>query len=61
MLKNEKITSLAFNTIGHVNDYPTMHYFGNSRHTRSMIAYMILTEFFLEITVKNWIVGMLLT
>ena len=25
--------------IGHVNEYPTMHYFGNSRHTQSMIAY----------------------
>ena len=33
-------------TIGHVNEYPTMHYFGNPRHTQSMIAYKILTEFF---------------
>ena len=32
--------------IGLVNEYPTMHYFGNPRHTRSMIAYMILTEYF---------------
>ena len=26
--------------IGHVNEYPTMHYFGNPRHTQSMVAYM---------------------
>ena len=32
--------------IGRVNEYPTMHYFGNSIHTRFMIAYMILTEYF---------------
>ena len=32
--------------IGHVSEYPTMHYFGNPRHTQSMIAYMILTEYF---------------
>ena len=32
--------------IGHVNEYPTMHYFGNPGHTQSMIAYMILTEYF---------------
>ena len=31
-------------SIGQVNEYPTMHYFGNLRHTQSMIAYMILTE-----------------
>ena len=30
--------------IGHINEYPTMHYFGNPRHTDSMIAYRILTE-----------------
>ena len=29
--------------IGHVSEYPTMHYFGNPRHTQSMIAYMILS------------------
>ena len=28
-----------------VNEYPTMHYFGNSRHTQTLIAYMILTEY----------------
>ena len=32
--------------IGHVNEYPAMHYFGNPRHTQSMIEYMILTEYF---------------
>ena len=32
--------------VGHVNDYPTMHYFGNPRRTQSMIAYVILTEYF---------------
>ena len=33
-------------SIGHVNEYPTMHYFGNPRHTQPMIAYIILTEYF---------------
>ena len=46
--------------IGHGIEHPTMHYFGNPRHTPSIIAYMILTVF-LEIPVKNWIVGILLT
>ena len=31
--------------IGHVNEYPTMHYFGIPRHTPSMIAYKSLTEY----------------
>ena len=35
-------------TIGHVNDYPTMHDFGNPGHIQSMIAYTILTEYFLK-------------
>ena len=34
--------------IGHVNEYTTMHYFGNPRYTQSMIAYMILTKCFLN-------------
>ena len=39
-----------------------MHCFGNPRHAQSMIAYyMILTEYFVEILLKNSIVGMLLT
>ena len=32
--------------IGHVNEYPTMHHFGISRYTQSMVAYTILTEYF---------------
>ena len=28
---------------GHVNEYPTMHYFIFPRHTQSMIAYKILS------------------
>ena len=39
-------TNAMFSLIGHVNEYPTMHYFGNPRHTKSMIAYIILTEYF---------------
>ena len=31
---------------GHVNEYPTMHYYGNPSHAQSMIAYTILTECF---------------
>ena len=33
-------------TNGHVDEYPTMHYFGIPRHILSMIAYKILTEYF---------------
>ena len=29
-----------------VNENPTMHYFGISRHIKSMIAYNILMEYF---------------
>ena len=36
----------VFVAIDHDNEYPTMHYFGNPRHIQSMIAYMILTEYF---------------
>ena len=32
--------------LGRANDHPTMLYFGNPRHTLSMIAYLILTEYF---------------
>ena len=39
--------------IGRVNEYPTMHYFGNPRPTWSMIAYMIFDWVFLEIPVKK--------
>ena len=35
-----------YSLIGHVNKYPTMHYFGNPGHTQSMIAYiMIFTNY----------------
>ena len=46
---------LAFTTtrtIGHVNEYPTMHYFGIPGHTQYMIAY-ILTEYFWKFRCKN--------
>ena len=36
-----------------------MHYFGNPRHTQTIVAYMILADF-PEIPVKNCIVAMLL-
>ena len=29
---------MSTSTIEHVNEYPTMHYLGNPRHTQSMIA-----------------------
>ena len=45
--------------IGHVSEYPTMHYFGNPRHTQLIIAYMILTVFSGNSS-ENCIVGMLL-
>ena len=32
--------------IEHVYEYPTMYDLGNPRHTQSMIAYMILSEYF---------------
>ena len=44
---------------GHVSIYPTMHYFGNPRHTQLIIAYMILTVFSGNSS-ENCIVGMLL-
>ena len=37
---------MSTSTIGHVNEYPTMHNLGISRHTQSMIVYSILTEYF---------------
>ena len=48
--------------IGYGYEYPTMHYFGNTRHTQSMIA--LIYDFdclCMEIPEKNCIVGMLLT
>ena len=35
-----------YKVIGHVNEYPTMHCFGVPRHTQSMRAFKILTEYF---------------
>ena len=35
-----------YNIIGYINGHPTMHYFGIPRHTPSLIAYKILTEYF---------------
>ena len=45
-------------SIGHVNEYPTMHHFGNPWNTQSMIAYMILAEYFWKFWWK--IVGLFL-
>ena len=44
-----RLIIITNNMIGHVNEYPTMHYFRNPGHTQSMIAYMILTEYFLNV------------
>ena len=52
--------NVSASQIGLVNEYPTMHYFGNPRHTQSMITYDF-DRIFLEIPVKYCIVGMLLT
>ena len=38
--------TLWWYSIGHVNEYPTMYYFGIPRGTQSMIMYKILTEYF---------------
>ena len=48
--------------IGHVNEYPTMHYFVIPSYSQSMIAYryIILTAYFWKLHL-NCIVGMLLT
>ena len=39
-IPNKNVTSheLIHISIGHVNEYPTLHYFGNPRHTQSIIA-----------------------
>ena len=39
-------------TIGHVKEYPRMHYFGIPRNSQSMIAYKILTECFCKFWFK---------
>ena len=42
----EEVWMLWSYCLGHVNEYPIVHYFGNPRHTQSIIAYMILTGYF---------------
>ena len=42
MIRLDKLKS-DFCKIGHVNEYPTMHYFGIPRDTQSMVAYTVLT------------------
>ena len=44
--------SCADIAIGHVDECPTMHYFGIPRHTESMIAYKILNEYFWKFQLK---------
>ena len=49
-------------TIGHVNEYPTLHYFGIPRQTQSIMTYKKESDWvFLKIQVENGMVGMLLT
>ena len=40
------LVKIWYDTIGQVNEYLTMHYFGNPRHTQLIIVYKILTEYF---------------
>ena len=42
--------------IGHVNEYPTMHYFGNPKHSANDSIYDF-DWVFPEIPVKNCIMG----
>ena len=44
-----RLIIIANNMMGHANEYPKMHYFRNPGHTQSMIAYMILTEYFWKV------------
>ena len=44
--ENKFLMMLFLVTIGHANEYPTMRYFGNPRHTQSIITSKILTEYF---------------
>ena len=44
-MKHTVLLSTTILLMGHVNEYPTMHYFGIPGHTQSMIAYKILTEY----------------
>ena len=42
IIKKRKYSSFQVAVVN-VNEYHTIHTFGNPRHTQSMIAYMILT------------------
>ena len=37
-LEPRPVCAMSARSIGHVNEYPTKHYLGILRHTRSMIA-----------------------
>ena len=52
-------TLIHWYIIGHVNEYPTMHYFGNPRHTQSINSIYDFDRVFLEIPVKGCLMGML--
>ena len=41
-----KGSHFVVDAIGHVNEYPTMHCFGNPRHIESIITFTILMEYF---------------
>ena len=55
-----KLPRSRSHTTWHVNEYPTLHNFGNPELTQSMIVDSVcdFDWVFLEIPVKNWIVGM---
>ena len=47
-----RLIKITNNMIGRVNEYTTMHYFINPGRALSMIAYMILTEYFWKVQRK---------
>mgnify|MGYP001801787920 CR=1 FL=1 len=48
-LQQQNLQVFLMWSIEHVNEYPTMHYFETPGHTQSMIAHMILTEYFWKV------------
>ena len=52
-------TLIHWHIIGNVNEYPTMHYFGNPRHTQSIVSIYDFDRVILEIPVKCCLMGML--
>ena len=42
--------------IRHVEDYPTMHYFGIHRHTQSRKAYNLIYFTILEYNIRFWLI-----